>query len=84
MFKILKAPRVIVTGLFKFNHGRSATRTKYWDIFSFCLDISESPTYTLMGMSALWTTTPGVCTQNRGSLRRINVSKEVAQKSPFM
>lgn len=44
MFKILKVLRMIDIGLFKFNHGMSATGTKYWDMISFCLDIPKSRT----------------------------------------
>lgn len=47
ILKILKAPRMTVTGLFKFNHGMSAAGTKYRDMKSFCLDIPESLTHCL-------------------------------------
>lgn len=34
MFKVLKALRVTVTGLFKLSLGMSATGTKHWDMIS--------------------------------------------------
>lgn len=44
MFKILKALRMIVIGLFKFNHGMSATGTKYWGHYQFLPGHPRKPT----------------------------------------
>lgn len=42
MFKVPKALRVTVTGLFKLSPGTSATGTKHRDMISCCLDIPKS------------------------------------------